>query len=119
MKNLLKVEEFLLFLLSVFLYTQLDAPGWLYAVLFLAPDLSMLGYLGGPAAGAAVYNFVHHKALAVIVYVAGAWLALPPLQIAGLILLGHSSLDRVLGYGLKYPDSFHNTHLGMIGRGRA
>lgn len=31
-------------------------------------------------------------------------------------MLAHSSLDRVLGYGLKYPDSFSHTHLGRIGR---
>jgi hypothetical protein len=116
MNKLLKVEEFALFVLCLFLYSGLGYPWWAYAALFLAPDLSMLGYLGGPASGAAVYNFVHHKALAVGLYLLGALLAEPVLQFSGLILLGHSSLDRALGYGLKYPDSFHNTHLGRIGR---
>ena len=32
------------------------------------------------------------------------------------ILFGHSSFDRVLGYGLKHEDAFQNTHLGRIGR---
>lgn len=45
----------------------------------------------------------------------GAAVNNPALQLAGLILLGHSSLDRVLGYGLKYADSFKHTHLGWIG----
>jgi hypothetical protein len=116
MKNLLKVEELFLFGLSLFLFARLEYAWWLYALLFLAPDLSMLGYLGGPRTGAAVYNFVHHKALAIGIYVLGHVLAQPAVQFTGLILLGHSSLDRVLGYGLKYPDSFQNTHLGMIGR---
>ncbi|MBV6397568.1 MAG: hypothetical protein HFACDABA_03182 [Anaerolineales bacterium] len=31
-------------------------------------------------------------------------------------LFGHSSFDRVLGYGLKHEDAFQNTHLGRIGR---
>lgn len=50
------------------------------------------------------------------VYLRDFFLHLPLLQLAGVILLGHSSLDRVLGYGLKHADSFQNTHLGVIGR---
>ena len=116
MKNLLKVEELFLFGLSLFLFMQLDYSWWLYALFFFAPDLSMVGYLGGPKVGAMVYNFIHHKGLAIGVYILGAVLANSAMQFAGLILLGHSSLDRVLGYGLKYPDAFNSTHLGKIGR---
>jgi hypothetical protein len=46
----------------------------------------------------------------------GFFMHIPLLQLAGVILLGHSSLDRVLGYGLKHSDSFQHTHLGVIGR---
>lgn len=116
MKNLLRLEEISLLGLSAFLFARLEYSWWLYALLFLAPDLSMLGYLGGPRIGAAVYNFVHHKGLAIACYVLGMVAGQPALQFAGLILLGHSSLDRVMGYGLKYPDAFQNTHLGLIGR---
>lgn len=116
MKNLLKLEEFLLFGLALFLFSQLDYGwGW-YALLFLAPDLSMLGYLANPRLGASTYNLVHHKGLAVALYVLGALLATPWLMFAGTLLLGHSSLDRVFGYGLKYLDAFQNTHLGRIGK---
>ncbi|MDQ2693444.1 MAG: DUF4260 domain-containing protein [Chloroflexota bacterium] len=116
MKNLLKLEEFLLFGLSLFLFSQLDY-GWAwYALLFLAPDLSMLGYLMSPQVGAWTYNLVHHKGLAVALYILGTLLTVPWLMFAGILLLGHSSLDRVFGYGLKYPDSFQNTHLGSIGK---
>ncbi len=116
MKNLLKLEEFLLFGLSLFLFSQLDY-GWAwYALLFLAPDLSMLGYLVSPQVGAWSYNLVHHKGLAVALYILGSLLTVPWLMFAGTFLLGHSSLDRVFGYGLKYPDSFQNTHLGSIGK---
>jgi hypothetical protein len=38
------------------------------------------------------------------------------LALAGVIIFAHSSLDRALGYGLKFSDSFTNTHLGRIGR---
>jgi len=116
MKNLLKIEEFFLFGLALFLFSGLDY-GWSsYALLFLAPDLSMLGYLANPRLGAWTYNLVHHKGLAVALYVLGYLSAAPWLMFAGTILLGHSSLDRVFGYGLKYPDSFKATHLGVIGR---
>jgi hypothetical protein len=116
MKNLLKLEELFLLGLALFLLSGLDYPWWLYAVLFLAPDLSMLGYLGGPRLGAAVYNFVHHRGLAVACYIFGFAAGQSAVQFAGLILFGHSSFDRILGYGLKYPDAFENTHLGLIGR---
>ena len=116
MKNLLRLEELFLGLLAFFLFRPLNIAWWWFALLFLAPDLGMLGYLAGPRVGAFTYNLVHHKALAVAAYIAGAWLGSPVLQFAGLIILAHSSFDRVLGYGLKYPDAFQHTHLGMIGR---
>jgi hypothetical protein len=119
MKNLLKLEEFLLFGLALFLFDQLEYAWWLYAVLFFAPDLSMFGYLWGPKVGAITYNIVHHKALAISLYILGAIWGQPSLQLAGVVLLGHSSLDRVFGYGLKYPEAFHSTHLGIIGRQKA
>ena len=116
MKNLIKIEEFFLFGLSLFLFSRLDYGwGW-YALLFLAPDLSMLGYLANSRVGAWTYNLIHHKGLAVLLYVLGYLFSTPWLMFAGTILLGHSSLDRVFGYGLKYPDAFQNTHLGRIGK---
>jgi hypothetical protein len=116
MKNLLRLEEFFLFGLALFLFTQLDYGwGW-YALLFLAPDLSMAGYLANPRLGAWTYNLIHHKGLAVALYILGFVFSVQWLMLTGTILLGHSSLDRVFGYGLKYPDAFQNTHLGRIGR---
>jgi len=75
----------------------------------------MIGYLVSPQVGAATYNFIHVKALGIGIFVIGVILASQPLQLAGLILFGHSSMDRVLGYGMKYPDAFKHTHLGTIG----
>ena len=116
MKNLLRLEEFFLFGLALFLFTQLDYGwGW-YALLFLAPDLSIAGYLANPRVGAWTYNLIHHKGLAVALYILGFVFSVQWLMLTGTILLGHSSLDRVFGYGLKYPDAFQNTHLGRIGR---
>jgi len=116
MKNLLKLEELLLLALALFLFSKLSY-GWdTYALLFMTPDLGMLGYLATPRLGAWTYNLIHHKGLAAGLYVLGSLLSIPWLMFAGTILLGHSSLDRVFGYGLKYPDAFQNTHLGRMGR---
>ena len=117
MKNLIKLEELFMFGLSIFLFAQLDYSWWWYPALLLVPDLSMIGYLVSPSMGALTYNFIHHKGLGISVLAMGIMLASQPLQLAGLILFGHSSMDRILGYGLKHSDSFQHTHLGMIGKG--
>ncbi|HEX2698281.1 MAG TPA: DUF4260 domain-containing protein [Anaerolineales bacterium] len=119
MKYLLKLEEAMMFLFSIFLFSKLDYAWWWYPLLILTPDLSMAGYLVGPKVGAFTYNLAHHKALSIGLYILGIMLANQPLQLVGLILFGHSSMDRVLGYGLKYADAFEHTHLGMIGRANA
>ncbi|MBK8784020.1 MAG: DUF4260 domain-containing protein [Anaerolineales bacterium] len=116
MKNLLKLEELFMFALSIFFFTKLDFVWWWYLVFLFTPDLSMLGYLFNSQIGAATYNFVHHKALGISIFVLGIILVSQPIQFAGLILFGHSSMDRVMGYGLKHTDSFQHTHLGMIGK---
>ena len=116
MKMLLKLEELFMLGLSIFLFSKLDFPWWWYPLLLLTPDLSMVGYLVNPQVGAAAYNFIHHKALAIGIYVVGVMLGNQPLQLTGLILFGHSSMDRTMGYGLKHTDSFQHTHLGMIGK---
>ena len=116
MKTLLKLEELFMFGFTIFLFSKLDFAWWWYPALLFTPDFSMLGYLVNSQIGAWTYNFVHFKGWGVAVYVLGIVLENPALQLAGLILFGHSSMDRILGYGLKYSDSFQHTHLGMIGR---
>lgn len=116
MKTTLRLEELAFFLFSVYLFSLLPFPWWYFPLLFLVPDVSMLGYLAGPRVGAILYNLVHHRGLALLYYVLGVMLAIPGLALAGVIVFAHSSLDRVFGYGLKLADSFNNTHLGMIGR---
>lgn len=98
------------------------AYGWfgfswpLFAVLILAPDLSMLGYLGGPRIGAIAYNIVHTLIVPAMLALAAWWLAAPLLMALALILLAHIAADRALGYGLKHASGFKDTHLGHIGR---
>lgn len=115
MNTAIKIEELAMFALAIFLfYFQLDYAGWLFWALFLVPDLSMIGYLINTKAGAVTYNFVHHKALAIVLYCTGMYFHNDEIILAGLLLFGHSSMDRVLGYGLKYSDNFKHTHLGWM-----
>ncbi|MBI5877171.1 MAG: DUF4260 domain-containing protein [Chloroflexi bacterium] len=120
MKRLIQLEEVALTFLCLWLFVWgMGYDWWWYIIWFLAPDLSMLGYLLGATCGALTYNFVHHKGVAVALFAAGAILVMSDVQAAALILLGHSSLDRAVGYGLKHMDSFRHTHLGWIGKERA
>ena len=82
----------------------------------LLPDLSAVGYLRGPRLGAFTYNIVHNWAAGLGVLGLGLVLGATPVTILGAIVIAHVGMDRAVGYGLKLPSSFHDTHLGRMGR---
>jgi len=93
---------------------------WLLVVpLLLLPDVSAVGYLAGPRVGAFTYNAIHNWVPGLAVLALGAWLASPAVVLAGSILVAHVGMDRAVGYGLKLPSSFRDTHLGRMGRDKA
>ena len=115
-RTLLRLEGLTLFLGMVLLYAVWGGSWLVFALLFLAPDLSFLAYLAGPRAGALVYNAAHSYLAPVALMTAGFALSSPlPLSVA-MIWLAHIGIDRALGYGLKYAAGFGFTHLGRIGR---
>ncbi len=116
MKTVLKIEELAQFILGIVLFSLLDFSWWWFPALILIPDIGMLGYLINSRIGAATYNIFHHKGIAIGVMLAGYYLSMPILSLAGIILFSHSAMDRMFGYGLKFADSFNNTHLGTIGK---
>jgi len=116
MNNLLKLEELGQFLLSILLFSQLDYAWWIFPACILLPDLSMLGYLVNSKIGAWLYNFFHHKFVAIAIFILGFGLCSSLITLAGAILFGHSAMDRIFGYGLKFDDNFKNTHLAWIGK---
>lgn len=114
---ILRAESLALFLAGVVAYLQLNGhPLWLLPLLFV-PDLSMIGYVRGPRLGAVTYNLLHNLATAIAVLAIGWFAGIAPLALAGAILVAHVGMDRTLGYGLKLPTDFRDTHLGRIGRG--
>lgn len=105
-----------MFAMGVYLFSLLDFAWWWFLVLLPAPDLGMVGYLFGTKWGAALYNLLHHKGLAILIYLTGSYLSVSLCQLVGIILFSHASFDRMLGYGLKYGNGFRFTHLGEIGQ---
>ncbi len=101
MKTLIKLEELAFVVLSFYLFLALNYVWWWFPLLFFLPDASLIGYLINQKIGASTYNFIHHKALAVLLYILGSLTQSATLQLAGLVMFGHSSLDRVVGFGLQ------------------
>ena len=108
---LLHVEGGVVFALALLLYWRLDSNWLLFVVLVLAPDLGMLGYVRNTRIGAATYNLFHTYAVPLVVGAAG-WLAGSSLVLSlAVIWVAHIGADRAMGFGLKYPTDFKDTHL--------
>ena len=110
----LRAEGLAAFIGGLALYAALGGE-WLFAVpLLLAPDLAAAGYLANPRIGAFTYNLVHNWAVGLATLGVGVWLAATPILLVGAILIAHVGMDRLAGYGLKYPTYFTDTHLKRI-----
>jgi hypothetical protein len=116
---LLRLEGLAVAAATVTLYARTGASWWLFAALWLVPDLSMLGYLAGACRGARVYNTFHTYVLPAALAFAALLLRSHGLMPIVLIWANHIGVDRLLGYGLKYADGFGWTHLGRVGRKQA
>jgi hypothetical protein len=110
-----RVEGFVLLLAAVSIYARLEQSWWLFIILLLVPDLSMLGYMAGPRVGAALYNLAHLLLWPLSLMAIGVLTTNPLLIGLGAIWLAHIGMDRALGYGLKLETGFKDTHLGKIG----
>jgi len=116
-RYVLRLEGLAVFIAATVMYAK-SGFGWpTYALFFLAPDISFLGYLAGNRIGAIAYNAAHSYLGALACFSAALLLNSPELEAAGMIWCAHIGFDRALGYGLKYSAGFGFTHLGRIGRG--
>jgi hypothetical protein len=113
---ILQLEGGALFLAALYAYWLTGGSWWLFAILFLAPDISFAAYLLNPRVGAIAYNAVHTTVLPLALAALALVLAKPLVLSIAIIWLAHAGLDRLIGYGLKYPSAFTDTHLGRIGK---
>lgn len=119
---LLRLEGLIVLVAALTVYaTFLHGRWWIFVVFFLAPDLSLLGYAvkDQPALAAALYNAAHTYVLALLLALV-AWIAGWQIgMLAAAIWTAHIAFDRLLGFGLKYPQSFKETHLQVADTGMA
>jgi len=115
-RTLLRLEALALLLMALALYARMAGDWWLFAKLFLVPDVSFAAYLFGSHAGAIGYNAAHSTTGPLALGMAALALDQPLVLAVALIWLAHVGFDRMLGYGLKYASGFSDTHLGRIGR---
>lgn len=113
----LRLEGVAVLALAAWLFARGGHSWPLFAMLFLLPDASFAGYLAGPRVGAIAYNLLHSYVGPVLLAIAFVASGRPP--VIALVWAAHIGFDRMLGYGLKYPTAFGDTHLGAIGRGGA
>jgi hypothetical protein len=116
LRTLLRLEGLALFAGMTLLYAVWGGSWWVYALLFLVPDLSFLGYLAGPRVGAIIYNAAHSYMAPMTLMTTGFGLDSPLTLSIAMIWLAHIGIDRALGFGLKYSAGFGFTHLGRIGK---
>jgi len=114
---LLRAEQLAILGAGVALWVANGGPPLLLIPAWLLVDLSMIGYLGGPRLGAITYNAAHNLALPLALLGLGWWGGMGWPVLAAAVFLAHIGLDRALGYGLKLPTDFRDTHLGRIGKG--
>ncbi len=110
---LLRLEGFAIGLAAIFAYANLEQSWTIFAILFLAPDLAMLGYAFGPRVGAIAYNALHSYIGPAAVGTISWFVCWSEAFALVTIWIAHISLDRAIGYGLKHRSSFKATHLSL------
>ncbi|MDP9490625.1 MAG: DUF4260 domain-containing protein [Actinomycetota bacterium] len=111
---LLRLEGMAIAVGSVVLYADGDHSWWLLVLLALAPDVAFIAYALGTAAGAAAYNLTHNLVFPTAVGTAGVLTDSGWAIAVALIWLVHIGVDRAIGYGLKYPTAFKDTHIQRV-----
>jgi hypothetical protein len=113
---ILRTEQAAIFAAGIVIWLANGGSAWLLLPAWLLVDASMVGYLAGPRLGSITYNAAHNLVLPIALFGLGWWSTTGWMVLAGAVFLTHDGLDRALGYGLKLPTDFRDTHLGRIGR---
>ncbi len=113
-KIMLHLEALAVFIATIAIYFNQGFGTLTFVVLLLAPDLAFVVYAMDKKAGIHAYNLAHFVAFpaALIgISIIGDWST--GVQF-GLIWLAHITMDRSIGYGLKYTDDASHTHLQNV-----
>ena len=113
-KLILHLEGLAVLLLSLYFYSTNDFSWILFIILLFVPDLSMLGYLMNNKIGAVIYNIFHTYIFPIVLIFISLIADQSTLLAIGLIWAAHIGMDRLVGYGLKYPTEFKDTHLNRV-----
>lgn len=111
---LLRLEGLVFFILALVLYHVQSGNWLLFLLLLFTPDVSMLGYLRNNRLGARGYNLFHNYIAGIVVAVLGIVCSTHLVLLLGIIIFAHVAMDRMLGFGLKYPSAFKDTHLQRV-----
>jgi len=100
MKNSVRLEEAAMTALSISFIVSLNIQlsWWLYVLLFFSPDISLIGLFLKNKTGNIIYGLFHNKTCAILIGLAGILFKTDYFILAGLILFGHASFDRMLGF---------------------
>ena len=113
-KLLLQAEGAALLISSAYFYHSLGFAWWIFLLLFLWPDLFMVGFLLNAKIGAALYNLVHTETLALALTLFSFSTHRAQAMAFSMIWLAHIGFDRAIGFGLKYGTTFNDTHLQHV-----
>jgi hypothetical protein len=113
-KLLLRLEGLLVIIAALVFYRGLGDSWLKFGLLFLVPDVFMIGYIFGTKIGATVYNLGHTYIAPLLLWIVCYTTHTPSLCCITAIWIAHIGFDRLLGYGLKYPSAFKETHLGKV-----
>src|ERR1700686_3935944 len=94
LRTLLRLEGLALFAGMTLLYAVWDGSWWVYAILFLAPDLSFAAYFAGPRAGAVIYNAAHSYMAPMTLMTTGFAFSAPLVLSIAMIRRSHIGSDR-------------------------
>jgi hypothetical protein len=114
MKKWFKLESLAIFVLLLVIYNFLNFSWSVFVLAFFLPDISMIGYLKNPIIGAITYNIGHNYLSPILLFGLGTLINYELITALSIILAAHIALDRTLGYGLKLPTGFKDTHLGKL-----
>lgn len=99
---------------SLYFYAQVGVSWWIFFLFLLIPDLSMLGYIVDNKIGSIIYNIFHSYILPLLLIIISVIIGQDAMLAIGIIWVAHIGMDRTIGYGLKYPSHFKDTHLQKV-----